>query len=392
MPHDFEYDVAFSFLAQDESVATELNDALCERVKTFLYSKRQEQLAGTDGEKTFNAVFGEKSRVVVILYRDTWGTNPWTRIEETAIRNRAHEEGYDFALLVPMGKPPTTPKWFPKNRLWLGLERYGVAGAAAVIEARIQELGGTPHQETLEERAARQARAVEFKAEREMALNSRAGVEAFGHGIESLIAAIKHGVDRINAWRTYQKLEFRGSPQPRGPCFVLGLKRGLDVRGMPHYTNTLENVYLNVTLWRGVPPMQGTIQFEDPVRHLTRKYELDYLPSKNYVWKHQTDRNRSFSSEELAEEILKWYLDNGGDSSKRATFHNAAYAFSCRQGETVRNVLLVVFMAAILPAPRSIASTNLFAEIDADALNKLETAAIALDGDINESASGRSIK
>jgi hypothetical protein len=44
-----------------------------------------------------------------------------------------------------------------------------------------------------------------------------------------------------------------------------------------------------------------------------------------------------------------------------------------RQGETVRNVLLVVFMTAILPAPRSIASTNLFAEIDADA-------AIALDG------------
>jgi hypothetical protein len=313
MPHDFEYDVAFSFLAQDESVATEHNGALSERVKTFLYSKRQEQLAGTDGEKTFNAVFGEKSRFVVILYRETWGTTPWTRIEETAIRNRAHEEGYDFALLVPMGKPPTTPKWFPKNRLWLGLERYGEAGAAAVIEARIQELGGTPHQETLEERAARQARAVEFKAEREMALNSRAGVEAFGHGIESLIAAIKHGVDRINAWRTYQKLEFRGSPQPRGPCFVLGLKRGLDVRGMPHYTNTLENVYLNVTLWRGVPPMQGTIQFEDPVRHLTRKYELDYLPSKNYVWKHQTDRNRSFSSEELAEEILKWYLDNGGN-------------------------------------------------------------------------------
>jgi hypothetical protein len=63
-----------------------------------------------------------------------------------------------------------------------------------------------------------------------------------------------------------------------------------------------------------------------------------------------------------------------------------------RQGETVRNVLLLVFMAAILPRHVTIASTNLFAEIDADALNKLETAAIALDGDINESASGRSIK
>jgi hypothetical protein len=313
MPHDFEYDVAFSFLAQDESVATELDDALSERVKTFLYSKQQEQLAGTDGEKTFNAVFGEKSRSVVILYRDAWGTTPWTRIEKTAIRNRGYDEGYDFALLVPMDKPPTTPEWFQKNRIWIGLERYGVTGAAAVIEARIQELGGSPHQETLEERAARQARAVEFKAERQAALSSYAGVEAFGQGIESLNAAIKHGVDRINAGRTSHKLEFRGPPQRRGPCFVLGLKRGLEVTGRTHYTNTLENVYLNVTLWRGVPPMPGYIQFEEPVPHLTTKYELDYLPSKNYAWKQQTDRNRSFSSESLAEEILKWHLDNGGD-------------------------------------------------------------------------------
>lgn len=313
MPHDFEYDVAFSFLAQDESVATELNDALSARVKTFLYSKQQEQLAGTDGEKTFNAVFGEKSRSVVILHRDGWGATPWTRIEQTAIRNRGYDEGYDFALLVPMDKPPTTPEWFQKNRIWIGLERYGVAGAAAVIEARIQELGGTPHQETLEERAARQARAVEFKAERQAALNSFAGVEAFGQGIESLNAAIKQGVDRINAGRTSHKLEFRGPPQPRGPCFVLGLKRGLEVTGRTRYTNTLEDVYLDVTLWRGVPPMRGCIQFEEPVRHLTRKYELDYLPSKYYVWKQQTDRNRSFSTESLAEEILKWHLDNGGD-------------------------------------------------------------------------------
>jgi hypothetical protein len=74
LPHDFEYDVAFSFLAQDESVAAELNDALCERVKTFLYSKRQEQLAGTDGEKTFNAVFGEKPAVQRVYLGGKYGT------------------------------------------------------------------------------------------------------------------------------------------------------------------------------------------------------------------------------------------------------------------------------------------------------------------------------
>jgi hypothetical protein len=313
MQTDFEYDVAFSFLAQDESVATELNDALSERVKTFLYSKQQEKLGGTDGEKTFNEVFGKKCRLVVILYRDAWGSTPWTRIEETAIRNRGYDEGYDFALLVPMDMPSTTPKWFPRNRLWLGLERWGVVSAAAVIESRIQELGGTPHQETLEERAARQVRAVEFKAERDAALNSYAGVESFLQGVESLSAAIERGVDRINAGRTSHKLEFRGNLPPRGPCYVLGLKRGLSVSRRAPYSNTLDGSYLNVTLWRGVPSMQGTIQFEDPVPHQTTKYELDYLPSKNYVWKQQADRNRSFSSENLAEEILKWYLDNGGD-------------------------------------------------------------------------------
>ena len=50
-------------------------------------------------------------------------------------------------------------------------------------------------------------------------------------------------------------------------------------------------------------------------------------------------------------------------------------------------VLLVVFMAAILPAPCSLASTNIFTEADADALLKLETAAMALLHDINDSAS-----
>jgi hypothetical protein len=54
----------------------------------------------------------------------------------------------------------------------------------------------------------------------------------------------------------------------------------------------------------------------------------------------------------------------------------------------VRNVLLlVVFMVAILPAPRSFASTNIFTEADANALLKLQNAGMALLDDINDSAS-----
>jgi len=92
----FKYDIAFSFVTEDEGLATQLNDRLQDRYRTFLYSKVQEKLAGTDGEKTFNAVFGKEARIVAVLLRPEWGNTRWTRIEETAIRNRAHDQGYDF--------------------------------------------------------------------------------------------------------------------------------------------------------------------------------------------------------------------------------------------------------------------------------------------------------
>src|SRR5690606_38182685 len=111
----FEYDVAFSFLASDEDLASRLNDLIKPRLTTFLYSKRQTEIAGADGEQRFNAIFGNEARTVVILYRKGWGETPWTRIEETAIRNRAYDEGYDFALFIPLDTPATVPPWLPRT-------------------------------------------------------------------------------------------------------------------------------------------------------------------------------------------------------------------------------------------------------------------------------------
>ena len=147
---NYKYDVAFSFLAQDEAFAMQLNDLLQDRVTTFLYSRRQGELAGTDGEKTFNLVFGEQARLVVVLYREGWGETPWTRIEETAIRNRAFDHGYDFVKFIPLDDKPSVPKWLPRTQLWVGLKRWGISGAASVIEARIQELGGETHEESVD--------------------------------------------------------------------------------------------------------------------------------------------------------------------------------------------------------------------------------------------------
>jgi hypothetical protein len=65
----YKYDVAFSFVKDDEPLATAINDLIQDRVSTFLYSERQEEIAGTNGEETFNTVFGEVVLFIEISFR-----------------------------------------------------------------------------------------------------------------------------------------------------------------------------------------------------------------------------------------------------------------------------------------------------------------------------------
>ena len=62
-------------VTEDEELARQLNDLLSERLSTFVYFDRQKELAGTDGEATFNRVFGQEARIVAVLHRTKWGTN-----------------------------------------------------------------------------------------------------------------------------------------------------------------------------------------------------------------------------------------------------------------------------------------------------------------------------
>lgn len=309
----FEYDVAFSFVAKDEMLAVELNDLLSSRFKTFLYSERQKELAGTDGEESFKAVFGAQSRLVVVLYRHEWGETPWTRIEETAIRDRAHEYGYDFSVFIPLDKPPSCPKWLPKNRLWVDLERWDAIGAAAVIEQRIQDQGGEPHEESVYERAARHARDAQFKKERETSLNSEAGARAFLNSISAIKKQMIEDVDKIKSNESLLHLRV---VEKRSEFFILGLDLSLGLLGESMYSNTLDHASLDVTLWQGAPPVPGSMRFEKPVVYKSRRFVLDYLRSGDYVWVEKSNKQQAYSSQKLAENLLKWLFDENTDSGR----------------------------------------------------------------------------
>src|ERR1700730_1235352 len=94
------YDVAISFVAQDEPLSLSVRDSLQPPLAVFVYSKAQEQLAGRDGIEAFRIVFREQAQLVVILYRQGWGETPWTRVESLAIEEFAHENGWERVMVV----------------------------------------------------------------------------------------------------------------------------------------------------------------------------------------------------------------------------------------------------------------------------------------------------
>lgn len=306
---DFLYDLAISFVAKDELLAIQLADQFEGRLRVFLYSRKQEQLSGTDGEKTFNDVFAKQSRLVVVLYRTGWGETPWTRIEETAIRNRAFNEGYDFVLFVPLDDQPSVPKWLPRSQLWIGLSRWGLTGAASVIDARFQELGGTPVQETIEHRAARLEKSVNFTKFREGYLSSYNGVNKAAAAFESMSNEIIRRLPSLQASAPSLGISIKQANNILVLLATAGPKLRINWRGQ--FTNTLKGAELEVSLWLEHPPFPGIDYYFDEPRAIATKILLpDVLPSEEACWivRGSSDK-KPLLPEMAAEFVLNWWLE-----------------------------------------------------------------------------------
>lgn len=192
------YDLAFSFLAQDEEVARQIADELRGRWNVFIYSERQKEIGGKDGVEKFSAVFRREARLCVVLYRDGWGRTKWTGVEQTAIRERFYECGsWDFLVVVLLDESGTQPAWLPKTKMWAGLKTFGLAATAAVIDARAQEGGGEPHPETAESLARHAASILAIKRQREQFRQSEHGVATAQQEVEKLRNELAALVGRI---------------------------------------------------------------------------------------------------------------------------------------------------------------------------------------------------
>jgi len=301
----FKYDVAFSFLAEDEQEATKIDDLLKNRLNTFLYSKKQEEIAGTDGEETFHNVFGKESRIVVVLYRKNWGSTPWTRIEETAIKNRAFDAGYDFAIFIPLDTPKEMPKWMPKTQIWIGLERWGIEGAAIVIESRVQEAGGEPHEESIQDRMAKIERERDFHEKRENFLFSKAGVDKADQEIKTLFSTVKENAESVS---------FRVVEEP----IKTWLRRILNISSRGYrvvlhwqirHENSLNGSALIVTVSNKSILTMPSCQIAIPPTELSREvFIFDIDINENPCWKSEYS-GKDFSTQKLAKYCIELLIE-----------------------------------------------------------------------------------
>ncbi|MEQ8693877.1 MAG: hypothetical protein RIC85_00920 [Gammaproteobacteria bacterium] len=304
-PEPYKYDIALSFLAADESLATEIADLLQDRFNVFLYSRKQEEIAGRDGELAFNSVFERESRMVAVLYRESWGETPWTRIERTAIRNRAYDEGYDFLIFIPLDSPPGVPKWLPKTQLYVGLSRWGVNGAASVLEDRISQAGGSPRVEGVTERARRLARSKSFAAEREQ-FRTGAGISASDKEFEILEAELERIVTELK--KTVPDVSFT-TKSVRNHLVIIGERVGCGIQWHRRFTNSLEESELEISFWRGHPPFPGVIFINNPVQVGRMSLNFDLLRPGEAGWKLSGPKGREFSSPDLAAQLIRQTMD-----------------------------------------------------------------------------------
>jgi hypothetical protein len=296
------YDVAMSFLSGDEPLATKLYQELSKCLSVFVYSKKQDQLAGTDGLESFRQAFFSQSRLIVVLYRDGWGKTRWTAVEELAIKERMFNGGWNSLLFVRLDQKSTYPAWLPEIHIRLDYTLFADSLIGA-IKLRLLELGGELKIETALGKAQRMEAVAQTESERNQKLTheGRAAVHVEWDKLRRLIDGkiteikphfdIQNGSDEWSHVIRTTSASFRLGYHP----IPLASKSQMVVQG-----------FIGALL---LPEQQGKRMYipgEEPQRISERTCYFDYDAALGWCWRCD---GQLLDTESLGEMILKQILE-----------------------------------------------------------------------------------
>lgn len=300
------FDIAISFLHKDEPLALQLNSNLSESLEIFVYSKKQEELAGTDGLESFRQVFRYNSRLVVVLYRDGWGKTSWTRVEEAAIKDRFLDEGWDWLLFVMLDNSSTPPVWLPKSQIRLNLGEYGIDQLLGAIKMRAQKLGSVAKVETALDRAKRLEQDSAMRAERTR-LISEQGATAFRQESQRLWQVLTKMIESLNEVVT-TKIR-HGFTNDEFVLRATNVSVNLYLVGY----QLAEERHILLTEWLGglIPPQdRGRLSPSRQPKTISKsEYYFDWQSAFGWCWHIGRYSNRFITTDEFAEQAIKNLLD-----------------------------------------------------------------------------------
>jgi hypothetical protein len=299
----FEYDVAFSFLDPDERLAKELAAELGERYSTFVFSEHQMDLAGSDGLEKLTSVFRDFARLCVVLYRNGWGNTNWTRVEETAIKDRAFDKGWAFLLVISLDG--SSPVWLPRTKLWLGFERFGLSAAAGAIDARIQELGGDPRDESPRERAVRLAAQAERAEQRASILRSEEGVRLAHTELSAIFTALQEEARELAKLAPACSVRF--VKRDARVAMISSARWSIVFAWSQQWANSLNDSALYVRSYRGRYSFEG--RAGGPPEASDETYILQLDAADRPVWVQESGTSAELSTKQLVDAHLKRLID-----------------------------------------------------------------------------------
>ena len=313
----FEFDVAFSFLQEDEEIARKINELIKDRCSTFIYSDHQKELVGKDGTETFRQVFSEKARIVVVLYRESWGTTLWTRVEENAIKIRAYEESADFTLFFSLDKGK--PNWLSKTQIWYDADRFGIELFIPIIEKRIVEYGGQLKEESLLDQAARYTRQIIQRKEIESHLLSKEGFAEGINEINALLKSAENNIDKISDGI----LNFGKNKKEKAHFTSFGRSIGLTFKWVQPYYDSLSESYLHIFIANGDyydsnPHKRGTIYTQE-------KYLFYQNEMGDKGWVIKNDKSKFKSSTQIIDAWQKDFLTRNHEEIVKLNSDHSQY-------------------------------------------------------------------
>ena len=279
----------------------------------FFYPRNQEELAGTDGLESMRKPFFNDSRVMVVLYREPWGKTPWTRVEETAIKDGCLEYGWERLFFIVLDRKSPIPLWLPKTLVRLNYEDFGLEQAVGAIKARVQENGGECSPITPTKRAEIYKADERYRQDK-LRMNSSEGLESIFQSVAALFTDIEKHCAEITAQRSMQircgKILQEGNANQS--CTLTNGNVGMAVSWYQRFSNTLDNSGLVVCEFNGgliLPTDVGqSVYLVKPQKLLETRYAPELSRAREFGWK-VNGASDFISSADLAEQCVIQFVD-----------------------------------------------------------------------------------